>query len=127
MEYSNTVLVYPSNTIGSYRRGIAHTASTNWGAKLGVVNGPDGDNAYAIATKDEDGSALDLRTMKLNVDRLINYAMKHPKKTFKVPSFHMLKAEDIAPMFALAPKNMKLPKKYKDYILEPEGRTWWSA
>jgi hypothetical protein len=126
LEYSNILLVYPTNSTGEYRRGIAFHAVQSYAAKLGVVNAYDG-WSYAIETKDKDGNALDLRTMKRNIDILISKAIKDNQYIFKVPSFHLYKTEDIAPMFALAPKNMVLPRKYKDYILDKEGREWWVA
>lgn len=127
MEFSKEVLVYPSNNNGTYKKGIANHAKSQWGAKFGVANAFDGDSAYAISTRDERNIVIGFRQLKNNIDQLIKVAEKNKGTLFKVPRFHGFNDEDVAPMFALAPKNIQLSRRYKSYILDQEDRLWWSV
>lgn len=110
------IFVFGSNRAGRHGKGAALTAKIDFGAEYGVGEGRTGD-AYAIPTKGYYLERLSLRDIKYHVDNFIDYAYKHPELEFYVTRIGCGLAgytdKDISPMFEGAPKNCKLPKKWK--------------
>lgn len=112
----SAVFVFGSNEAGRHGKGAALTARKEWGAKYGVGVGPTG-NAYAIPTKDGKLNTLGLDDIKMHVDGFLSYANNNPDLSFIVTRIGCGLAgytdNDIAPMFASAPKNCILPEGWR--------------
>lgn len=121
------IFVFGSNMAGRHGKGAALFAKRNYGAKQGVGEGRTG-NAYAIPTKYQ-VSDTDTRLLVLPLDRIadsvarfIRYALDYPELEFHVTAIGTGLAGyshyQIAPMFAGAPPNCKIPepwlKSFKD-------------
>lgn len=129
-EPSKEVFVFGSNLAGRHGRGAAWVARMSHGAVYGQGEGLQG-NSYAIPTKDSYLHVLPLEQVKRHVDKFIRYANKHPELTFNVTAIGTGLAgfthDDIAPMFAFAPINCKLPIKWKEHLPHVEGRSFWNS
>lgn len=106
------IFVFGSNEAGIHGAGAAKFAVKHHGAKYGQGVGPQG-NSYAIPTKDRNIQTLPLEKIKEYVDEFIFYASQRPLRIFKVTAIGCglagYKPEQIAPMFAYAPRNCILP------------------
>lgn len=117
------IFVFGSNKAGRHGRGAAKFALQHYGAKYGQGEGLQG-RSYAIPTKDGKLVPLSLSEIKQAVDRFIKFAERslehHPEFHFSVTAIGTglagHKHEDIAPMFAEAPKNCTLPESWRTLL-----------
>lgn len=109
------IFVFGSNLAGRHGKGAAADALHYYGAEYGVGQGRTG-NSYAIPTKDESIRTLSLQSIRYYVDHFIEYAKAHPELIFNVTRVGCGLAgytdSDIAPMFAGAPNNCRLPESW---------------
>lgn len=120
MSYTKHVFVFGSNLAGIHGAGSARAAAEKHGAKRGVGYGPTGD-AFAIPTKRHWRSpAMPLEEIAPYVARFVGYAAANPSVAFDVVRIGCGLAgytdEQIAPMFAGAPDNVKLPFGWREII-----------
>lgn len=115
------VFVFGSNLAGKHGKGSALEAHTNHGAVYGVGVGRMG-NSYAIPTKGHKLQVLSLETVAWYVQGFIRYARANPDDTFNVVAIGCGLAghdpAEIAPMFAEAPANVKLPTEFTELYNE---------
>lgn len=121
---SPPVFVFGSNLAGRHGKGAALTAVADYGAVWGQGVGLQG-NAWAIPVKDGRGGA-DLKDPRqtLPLEEIAGYVaaflaqaeVLYPERTFMVTPIGCGLAgytpEQIAPMFARAPKNVILPPEF---------------
>lgn len=119
MQYNGTaVFVFGSNRKGVHGAGAAAHAARYYGAKRGLGEGPAG-RSYAIPTKDTwQDVGLPLEEIRAHVERFLNYAGAHPLTVFVVTRIGCGYAgytdAEIAPLFAGAPPNCKLPEGWRE-------------
>lgn len=110
-----TILVFGSNLSGLHSKGTAAYAREHHGAVYGKGEGLQG-SSYAIPTKDHALRSLPLNQIELYVSRFIEFAKEHAEMTFKVTRVGCGLAgysdKQIAPLFARAPKNCRLPDEW---------------
>jgi hypothetical protein len=110
------IFVFGSNLAGRHGAGAAKSALFNHGAIYGQGVGLQGDS-YAIPTKDGDLRTLPLEVIRRYVDDFISCALRMSNTTFNVTRVGCGLAgysdDDIAPMFANAPPNCKLPPGWR--------------
>jgi hypothetical protein len=115
------IFVFGSNLAGIHGRGSAFHARKFFGALQGVGVGRMG-SAYAIPTKDRFLRTLQLPTIEEHVKTFLQYARDNTDLTFNVVAIGCglagYRPADIAPMFALAPSNVKLPPEFDAVIAE---------
>jgi hypothetical protein len=115
-DMSSDIFVFGSNLAGRHGKGAALHARQEHGAKYGVGVGPQG-NAYAIPTRDSRIRTLPLEVIEQYVCDFIEYAARHPNKTFNVTRIGCGLAgytdAQIAPMFNGAPANCNLPDGWR--------------
>lgn len=115
---SNSIFVFGSNLKGRHGAGAALHARQHHGAVYGAWVGRTG-NAYAIPTKDSTLRPLSLAAIKCYVADFLLYAAIHEDLEFNVTRIGCglagYKDEDIAPMFASATRNCKLPQEWVKY------------
>ena len=112
-----TIFVFGSNLAGRHGKGAALAARLEHGAHYGVGVGRTG-NAYAIPTKDMDLKPLPRGRIAYYVDSFLEYARRHPALSFQVTRVGCGLAgyhdHDIAPLFAGAPANCRLPEGWRE-------------
>lgn len=112
------IFVFGSNRAGRHGKGAALFAKNHRGAIYGQGFGRQG-NSFAIPTKDENLKTLPLASIELGVLAFLLYADEHPELEFEVTRIGCGLAgyseEEIAPMFANAPKNCHLPKGWRKF------------
>jgi hypothetical protein len=110
------IFVFGSNEAGRHGKGAALHARKEYGAEYGVGLGRTGD-AWAIPTKDAKLRTLPLVKIEQYVAQFLSYAGAHPELMFKVTAIGTglagYKHEDIAPMFAGAAANCRLPEEWR--------------
>jgi hypothetical protein len=110
------IFVFGSNEAGRHGKGAALHARNHYGAKYGRGFGRTG-NAWAIPTKDGQLRTLPLERIAEYVRQFLVYAQQHPELMFKLTAIGTGLAgythEDIAPLFAHAPKNCELPGEWR--------------
>jgi hypothetical protein len=98
-------------------------ARQHYGAEYGVGVGRTGD-AWAIPTKDAALRTLPLDRIQQYVQQFLAYAERHPRLVFKVTAIGTglagYRHEDIAPMFARAPANCRLPEEWRGFPPTPQ-------
>lgn len=113
------VFVFGSNLAGRHGAGAALFAHQHRGAVLGNGCGPQG-NAYAIPTKDAHLHPLPLGVIAGHVADFLAYAAAHPGARFELTPVGCGLAgytpDQIAPMFAAAPANVRLPQAFADLL-----------
>jgi Domain of unknown function (DUF4326) len=113
------IFVFGSNEAGRHGKGAALHARRHYGAKYGVGFGRTG-NSWAIPTKDAQLRTLPLERIAQYVGQFLVYAEQHPELTFKVTAVGTGLAgythEDIAPLFARAPANCRLPGEWQKLL-----------
>lgn len=113
------IFVFGSNLAGRHGKGAALTAVRDHGAVYGIGVGPVG-ASFAIPTKDFDLKTLPLEAIRQHVDLFIEYASAHPETEFFVTALGTGLAgyshSDIAPMFARAPNNCRLPPEWLPFV-----------
>lgn len=111
--------VFGSNLAGRHGRAAALFAREHYGAQVGVGVGRTG-NAYAIPTKDGNLRVLSLSCIHKHVQTFIQYAVANPDTEFNVTRVGCghagYKDDQIAPLFAGAPENCKLPDGWRAII-----------
>lgn len=109
------VFVFGSNLAGRHGKGAALWARQHRGAIYGQGVGAQG-NAYAIPTKDERLRVLPLEAIRPHVAAFLDHARRHPGKVFELTPIGCGLAgyapAQIAPMFADAPANVRLPDAF---------------
>jgi hypothetical protein len=117
------IFVFGSNEAGRHGKGAALHARRHYGAKYGIGFGRTG-NAWAIPTRDADLRTLPLDRIAHYVRQFLVYADQHPELMFKVTPIGTGLAgyahEDIAPMFARAAANCRLPAAWQKFLQPPQ-------
>ena len=118
-EVPEIVFVFGSNTRGIHGAGAARDAVDYWGAIYYHWSGLQGE-AYAIPTLDGDFNQLPLDEIEEFVEEFMAFALVHPNTDFQVTAIGTglagFTAEQIAPMFRGAPKNVHLPLAWKGLV-----------
>lgn len=116
MSSGEVIFVFGSNTAGRHGKGAALTAKTRYGAQPGAGAGRTG-QAYAIPTKNGRLETLPLTTIQSYVTSFLWYASHNPELIFRVTRIGCGYAgyddSQIAPMFANAPDNCRLPAGWR--------------
>jgi len=116
------IFVFGSNLAGRHGKGAALEARRDHGAVYGVGHGPTG-RAYAIPTKDKLLRILPLDQIAFYVASFLTYARDHPGLTFNVTRVGCGLAgygdTDMAPLFADATENVKLPDDWREIAARP--------
>lgn len=120
--------VFGSNEAGIHGAGAAKFAYKSKGARFGKGYGHHGDS-FAIPTKDEDIQTLPLERINDYVRGFLAYARGHRKVIFQVTCIGCglagYTAEDIAPMFADAPKNCLFDENWRHILGNDKG--YWGT
>jgi len=116
---STPVFVFGSNLAGRHGKGAALWARQHRGAIYGQGVGRQGD-AYAIPTKDGRLQVLPLQVIQRHVADFLDYARQRPGITFELTPIGCglagYRSEQIAPMFADAPANVRLPEAFSAVV-----------
>jgi hypothetical protein len=116
---SEPVFVFGSNLSGRHGRGAALRAREHHGAVSGKGVGLQG-ASYAIPTKDHALRGLPLDQIAHYVNRFIEFAKEHTEMTFQVTRVGCGMAgysdKQMAPLFAGAPENCRLPEEWKPFL-----------
>lgn len=116
--------VFGSNLAGRHGRGAAETARRFYGAAGGRGQGPTG-NAYALPTKDAELNTLSLRLIEREAHQFLEYARSRPWQHFMLTRLGCGLAgygdDDIAPLFARAPGNVWLPRRWQTLLGLDDG------
>lgn len=124
----NACFVFGSNTAGRHGAGAARHAMEHHGAIYGRGIGFQGDS-YAIPTKDDRIQTLPLEDVRMWVQKFLNSARTLPETTFHVTQIGCGLAgftpEQIAPLFADAPRNCKFSTAWSKWL--PNYETWTDA
>ena len=109
----NEVFVFGSNGYGAHLGGAAATAVHKFGAKMGQVEGLQG-QSYAINTMDSEDE------MFAQIKRFIHFAENHPELKFYVTEIGCgiagYSPEQIAPHFKNHSKNVVLPDSFTQIL-----------
>lgn len=113
---TSKIFVFGSNLSGIHGTGAAQHALAFHGAKWGRGEGLQG-QSYALPTKDEKIQTLPLDFIRMHsVRRFLEFAWAFQTYEFTVTAVGCGLAgytpDQIAPMFAKAPKNCLLPKEF---------------
>ena len=110
----SVVFVFGSNLAGNHTGGAARHAVDEWGAAMGYAEGLYG-KSYALPTMDAQSQTLPIEHIALHVARFVEFAAKHPRKSFLVTAIGCgiagLAPSAIAPLFAGASENVFLSEK----------------
>jgi hypothetical protein len=116
---SEPVFVFGSNLSGRHGKGLALRAREHHGAVSGKGVGLQG-ASYAIPTKDHALRGLPLDQIAHYVNRFIEFAREHTEMTFQVTRVGCGMAgysdKQMAPLFAGAPENCRLPEEWKPFL-----------
>jgi len=122
------IFVFGSNLSGIHGAGAALYARRRHGAEIGVGEGLTG-NCYALPTKGENITFMDLDTVHKHVRRFLKHAEKTSAQTFQVTrvgtGLSGFRDSDIAEMFAGAPDNCYFDTAWKPFL--PEGAKFWGT
>lgn len=119
--YERFIFVFGSNRQGRHGAGAALVARRKYGAIYGQAQGLQGDS-YAIITKELRGwmPPVSLAEVRTGVERFLQFADENPKWEFFVTPIGCGLAGfvpgQIAPLFAGAPENVKLPQVFLDVL-----------
>jgi len=108
------VFVFGSNREGRHGRGAARTAVLHHGALYRQAKGRQG-NSYAIVTKElrPNQPPVTLEEVRKGVDEFLAYAEANPGTTFTLTPIGTglagFKVDQIEPLFAFAPANVRQP------------------
>lgn len=110
------IFVFGSNLAGIHGAGAALWAKKNRGAVQFVGEGAKG-FSYALPTKRTPRETLPIEAIRGHVETFKKFAASHPGRTFQLTPIGCGLAgytpEDIAPMFADAPPNVRLPDEFR--------------
>lgn len=113
---AKTVYVFSSDLAGRHTRGTALIALREHGAVYGEAVGLRG-RSYAIPVRDEQGDPLPLRVITRYVQAFLRFASNHRDLTFQVTRIGceagVYSEREMAPLFAQAPLNCLLPRKWR--------------
>ena len=117
--------VFGSNESGLHGAGAARYALEHrcaiWGRGVGFQG-----TSYAIPTKDHNVETLPLVAVESYVKGFLHFAELHPETTFLVTQIGCglagFTAEQIAPLFSLAPRNCKFSTAWSKWL--PHHETW---
>jgi hypothetical protein len=113
---TNDVFVFGSDLTGRHAEGDALTALREYGAVYGRAVGLQG-TSYAIPAWDEQGKLLPVPVIARYVQAFIRFAETHRDVRFRVTRIacgrDAHRDDQIAPLFASAPGNCYLPKKWQ--------------
>lgn len=113
---AKTVYVFSSDLAGKHTHGTALIALREHGAVYGSAVGLQG-HSYAIPVRDERGALLPLSVIRGYVQAFLRFANNHRDLTFLVTRIgceHGAYSErEIAPLFAQAPANCRLPRRWR--------------
>jgi len=113
------VFVFGSNEAGIHGAGAAKYAYEKKGARYGFSYGQSGDS-FAIPTKDERIQTLPLENVTAYVYGFLAYAIGRRKLTFQITRIGCglagFKDEQIAPLFAGAPKNCLFDEAWRPWL-----------
>lgn len=116
---SREIFVFGSNLAGKHYGGSANAAVEQYGAIIGQGVGLQGDS-YAIPTLDEDFHQLSTADIARHVANFLAFASRHPDFTFNVVAIGCgiagFTPEQIAPLFAGAAPNVRLPEQFTTII-----------
>ena len=122
------VFCFGSNLMGVHGAGAARYAMEHHGAVYGRGIGFQGDS-YAIPTKDDRIQTLPLERVRDHVTVFLGAAKRNPETTFHVTQIGCGLAgftpEQIAPLFADAPRNCKFSTAWSKWL--PNHETWTDA
>ena len=120
--------VFGSNLVGVHGAGAARYAMEHHGAVYGRGVGFQGDS-YAIPTKDDRIQTLPLERVRDHVSAFLNAAERNPDTVFYVTQIGCGLAgftpDQIAPLFATAPRNCKFSTAWSKWL--PNHETWTDA
>ncbi len=109
------VLVFGSNRRGIHGAGAARDAERFFGAVRGVGEGLRG-QSYALPTKDENIKTLPIVEIAVHASRFLAFAESRPDLMFILTPVGCGLAgytpAEIAPLFASAPENVRLPEVF---------------
>lgn len=128
MEKPEAIFVFGSNVAGRHGAGAARVAVEKYGAIHGFGFGLQG-RAAAIPTKDHNIRTLPIEVVADYVRQFVEVVAKGwatiPFAVTRIgcglAGFH---DEEIAPLFKDAPRNMYLPRGWREFNGEPEEPTW---
>lgn len=113
------IFVFGSNEAGRHGKGAALYARQHHGAIYGQGVGRQGDS-YAIPTKDGALRTLPIRDIQGYANAFISYACRNSNLQFKLTAIGCglagYKPSDIAPLFAHAPANVRMPDEFKEAL-----------
>lgn len=116
---NETIFVFGSNLSGRHGKGAALHARTHYGAVSGKGVGLQG-ASYAIPTKDHAFRPMPLDQIAHYVRQFITFAGEHPGMSFQVTRVGCGLAgysdQQMAPLFAGAPKNCQLPEEWGPFL-----------
>lgn len=119
------IFVFGSNLDGNHAGGAARFACINHGAYMGVAEGMTGES-YAIPTVGHNFTSMSFGEVFEHVRTFINVARQHPELYFNVTRIGCgiagFKDEDIAPIFADAPKNCRFDEAWRQWL--PFAKFW---
>jgi hypothetical protein len=125
---TKTIFVFGSNTQGRHGAGAAWTAFRDHGAIYGQAEGLQGDS-YAIITKELRGNhpKITLKDVKAGVKKFLDFAREHEELTFRLTPIGCglagFRAEQIAPLFENAPKNVVMPSEFLTVLTKGNERS----
>jgi|DewCreStandDraft_4_1066084.scaffolds.fasta_scaffold17361_2 hypothetical protein len=118
------VFVFGSDLAGRHAEGDALIALRDHGAVYGRAVGLQG-RSYAIPVRDENGKPLPVPVIARYVKAFLRFAEIHREMTFHVTRLGCghgaHRNEDIAPLFAGAPPNCRLPPAWRRIIERHAG------
>lgn len=129
------IFVFGSNVQGIHGAGAAKYAREKYGARMGVGLGMAG-KSYAIPTRrvehwggKEVWYNLSLGTVRDHVDSFLSFAARSSDLRFRLTAigcgYAGFTAEQIAPLVARAPENVRLPPEFREVLKDlPQERFW---
>lgn len=118
------VFVFGSDLAGRHASGDALKALRYHGAVYGRGVGLQG-RSYAIPVRDEHGRLMPIAVIARYVDAFLRFADIHRELTFHVSRIGCgrggYRDGEIAPLFAAAPPNCRLPKGWGRFVRPPAG------
>lgn len=113
------VFVFGSDLAGRHAGGDALKALRYHGAVYGRGVGLQG-RSYAIPVRDERGRLMPIAVIARYVDAFLRFAAIHREMTFHVSRIGCgrggYRDDEVAPLFANAPPNCRLPKGWERFI-----------
>jgi hypothetical protein len=115
MSNHQPIFVFGSNEAGRHGKGAALFAREQRGAIYGQGEGLQG-KSYGIPTKDGNLRSLPIKEIAQGVERFLAFATAHPNMPFEITPIGCghagYTADQIAPLFAEAPRNCQLPEAF---------------